>query len=112
LTQQLGIQFIYEQPRDRSAQNPARSLNVSAFEDLPDAWILQLQQAIFASDLTAMATLLDQIRPQHSELAIALQQELDNFEYEKVLALISAYITSEVTRPSDQSSDQPSEMSA
>lgn len=99
LTEQLGIEFVYDEPCDRRLV-PSRPLKAIDLSVLPDAWILQLQQAILTSDLAMMVALFDRIRPKHPELAIGLEQDLDNFEYEKVLALIAIHTSTNITQKS------------
>jgi hypothetical protein len=50
---------------------------------------IALQQAVLQGDSELFCPLLEQLSSENSSLAIAIQERLDNFEYDKILNLIA-----------------------
>jgi hypothetical protein len=63
-------------------------LTREAMAALPTEWVNNLKQAIENVDMRAIASILDQIQTENAPLALAIQSCLDNFDYDKVLAVI------------------------
>jgi hypothetical protein len=51
--------------------------------------VANLEQAILIVDLNLIFDLIEQIRPENAALANALNSCIDNFEYDKILSLIT-----------------------
>lgn len=93
----MGVRYIYAESSVNdtevnlhkkqilSAKTLSKSLQL-----LPQPLIAHLAQALSNVDLDALATLIVQINEINSTLASALQTQIDNFEYEQVLAAIQA----------------------
>jgi PAS domain S-box-containing protein len=63
---------------------------IARFRQLPPDWIAELEQALTYVDLDRLQKVLDQIRLNDADLALKLQRQIDNFEYEQVLSLIQS----------------------
>jgi len=93
LARHLGLRFVYEEERPRSAAPyPAAA---GAFPEellratsLPDGWMSEMQQAVIRADLDHMLALTDRIRAHNPELAAALADLARNFEYTGLRALL------------------------
>ncbi|MCP4750720.1 MAG: response regulator [Proteobacteria bacterium] len=83
----LGLQYIYEEAspiadlKEVKRQGPT----VEMLKELPSEWRTSMKQAIEHVNLEKIQDLIDQIREQDEALAGAIQQRIDQFEYEKVL---------------------------
>jgi len=70
-------------------EDEEKLLTREAMAALPMAWGNNLKQAIENVDMREIASILDQIQTENAPLVLAIQCCLDNFDYDKVLALIS-----------------------
>jgi CheY-like chemotaxis protein len=90
----IGVRFVYEDPTQRDfsliRNGEQESLTVDAIAALPEAWVANLKQAILNVDLKLILALIEQIRSENASLANALIHCIDNFEYDKILNLITA----------------------
>jgi signal transduction histidine kinase/CheY-like chemotaxis protein len=88
----IGVQYIYddaaaaEELATQTADETALTADMIAA--LPTEWVLALQQAIRTVDMDGMAEITDRIRSQNGPLANALDRCIDNFQYDKILALL------------------------
>ncbi|NEP14374.1 MAG: response regulator, partial [Symploca sp. SIO2C1] len=88
----IGVRYVYEEQeqsdslKDKGNQNV---LSASAIANLPREWVVNFEQAVLQGDLELGASSIELIRSQNPQLADALQSCLDNFEYDKILMLIS-----------------------
>jgi signal transduction histidine kinase/CheY-like chemotaxis protein len=89
----IGVDYIYEDSTVKKSgtvrEYEEKLLTREAMATLPTEWLNNLQQAIENLDMRAIATILDQIQTENAPLALAIQSCLDNFDYDKILALIS-----------------------
>ena len=87
----LGIQFVYEETtvkvNDTEAKIDQQKLK-SEMALLSADWQADFQESIVALDTALMTAHIDQIRPQHEWLANALTGMVNNFEYDRILALL------------------------
>ena len=94
MNKHIGVRYVYEDPTQsdllitESAQQK-NVLTVAALASLPEEWAAQLQQALPQGDLDLIAKMIEQIRTQNAPLASAIKSCVDNFEYDKILALIT-----------------------
>jgi PAS domain S-box-containing protein len=86
----LSLELVYEgvDPAGDADENERPSLDVRLVEGLSTAWRLEMKQAVEHLDLERVSILLDQIRNQNSELAGAIQERIDEFEYKGILAVL------------------------
>ena len=87
----LNIQFVYDetdQENDDSRKRTDRTRLREEMATLPYDWRKEFQEAVVALDTELMNAQIDQIRTQHSWLAAVLSSMIDNFDYDRVLALL------------------------
>jgi len=87
----LGVRFVYETVTSAFDEIEGKSLSELqvAVERLPAAWANDLHQAIDTLDINQIFALIEAARPQAPELADMLAQWTHNFEYDKMMTLIS-----------------------
>jgi len=92
LAKYLEVCFVYDeepvQPTKTLVAETRDVLTPAALADLPPDWVTELQQSTLKADLNQILALSDQIRGQNVELADALADLAQNFEYKKILSLI------------------------
>ncbi len=90
----IGVGFVYEDSTQRDStlikDEEQNTLTAAALAALSGEWVASLEQAILNIDLKVIYALIEQIRPENASLANALNRCIDNFEYDKVLSLITA----------------------
>ncbi len=95
LHQHLGVNFIYHEqgklPSTSRGKEEEAGLELphTAWDTVPPPLIAQFRQAIVQADFNAITTLVTEINAQAPELAETLSELTYNFEYDKLLALIS-----------------------
>lgn len=85
----IGVEFIYEETQAKTTQPIKEILTRENLKILPEAWQTDLKEAVINSDRKAMNGIVEKIALKNEELAEALQKCLYNFEYEKILKLLS-----------------------
>lgn len=85
IAQHLGVRYIYQTPPPaiESFQLTADSLKV-----MPDSWLERVEQAADSLDAELLTELLEQIPPEHSGLNRTLQQQVDDFNFDRIINLI------------------------
>jgi len=93
MNKHMGVRYVYEEPTHSNAsRTECREQNVltaTAMAALPREWLTTLQQALPQGDLDVIATIIGKIRTRNAPLANAISSYIDNFEYDKILMLIS-----------------------
>ncbi|MDM8549046.1 DUF3365 domain-containing protein [Desulfobacterales bacterium HSG2] len=86
----LGVRYVYDEPaREPGTEEQDRiPLTADALTALPAELRAELEQAIRSLDPTRVSDLTERIRGQNAALADALDISMDNFEYERILALL------------------------
>ncbi len=84
IAQHLGVRYVYQSitPSPSSFRLTANALRV-----MPDSWIEQLEDAAAALDDKLLTQLLQEIPPEHSNLQDALQKQVNNFDFDRILDL-------------------------
>jgi CheY-like chemotaxis protein len=87
----LGVRFIYETVTPAFDEAAIVSLPElrAAIETLPAAWAADLYQAIATLDINQILELIETVRQQAPDLADTLAQWAHDFDYEKMMTLIS-----------------------
>ncbi|MGD1703193.1 ATP-binding protein [Dapis sp. BLCC M229] len=85
----IGVEFIYEEVQKKEIKLTTEILTPENLGTLPEEWLLGLKDAILSSDRKTMNGIVEKIAVEHEELAEALQKCLYNFEYEKILNILS-----------------------
>ena len=93
MNKHIGVRYVYENPTqpDSSIAEDGKQnvLTAAAIASLPESWLASLKQAILNVDVELIFTLIEQIQPNNAALADALKRYIDNFEYKKILNLIT-----------------------
>ncbi|MDY6783246.1 MAG: response regulator, partial [Cyanobacteriota bacterium] len=93
MKEHIGVRYIDNESRCDAREKPEEQgilvLDADAIAALPTQWIEALQQAVLQGDSELFGPLLDQISAEYPNLARAIGKRLDNFEYDKILNLIS-----------------------
>jgi CheY-like chemotaxis protein len=87
--QHLGVRYLYESAAPSTAP-PDFVLTPDSLTLLPAELRARLAHAVDLADLQLIEAILEEIRSYDSELAAALQQLTDDFEYDEVLELVGA----------------------
>ncbi|HEY9703862.1 MAG TPA: ATP-binding protein, partial [Allocoleopsis sp.] len=88
LQKHLGLRYIYGEITPQTQTISPDNLISADLDILPEKWRSQLNYAVQIGDIMIMLQLLDEIRPEHEDLAKALGCLIDNYEYNKLLDLI------------------------
>jgi CheY-like chemotaxis protein len=94
----IGVRYIYE---DRGQANLLaitegdRTMTAADFVKLPESLVAHLKLAILNADMDLIDSLIEQIRLKDAVTAGAIANCIENFEYDKVLKLISQAISHE-----------------
>jgi signal transduction histidine kinase/CheY-like chemotaxis protein len=86
IAQHLGVRYVYE-----STPNPVSKnfkLTANALKIMPDNWLTEVAEAATTLDRNLLTQLLEQIPPDCGDLQEALQNQVDNFDFDKILALV------------------------
>ncbi len=93
MNKHIGVKYVYEELiPENTATKTKEVLTPEVMAEIPTEILAQLEEAVMFSDEDLIATLIKQIATHNDSLALALKTSLHNFEYEKVLSLISATI--------------------
>jgi len=87
----LGVRFTYEAttPTTQMVEHGSPQELREAIERLPAAWIVDLHQSAVALDVERILALIKAIRPQAPYLADTLDRWVHDYEFDKLLALIT-----------------------
>lgn len=91
MNKHIGVTYIYEDliPINTDIKQIRDALSVEAMAEIPREILIQLRDAIIVCDIDLMLRILKQISSENLPLAQAIEVCLENFEYKKVLNLIS-----------------------
>jgi len=88
----LGLRYQYEeQPVEIDEPTASPALNPNDLAVLPDALRMELYQAVLSLDMEETTAIIGKIREQDVQLAERLQTLSDNFESDKLLALLDEF---------------------
>jgi CheY-like chemotaxis protein len=95
LQKHIGVRYVYADPvMDLGAESGGESgeikLTIETLRTLKVNDLAELGQALQNVDLDVTSRTLERIQQYNYPLAIGLQQAIDNFEYEQILALIQS----------------------
>jgi PAS domain S-box-containing protein len=95
MAEYLGVQYVYDN------QDPILGLELSeqgrieealtpeALADLPAAWLTELNQAATRARADQITSVLGEIEEEHPEIAYALAQLVEDFQFDKIMAFTS-----------------------
>jgi signal transduction histidine kinase/DNA-binding response OmpR family regulator len=94
----LGVTYVYETSRELdSIQDHLITdflLEPSALTVMPRDWLVQLEQAALELDGESIIELLDRIPDEHTLLARALKNKVDDFDFDDIAQLIQGVLSS------------------
>ncbi|MEG4802495.1 ATP-binding protein [Microcoleus sp. ARI1-B5] len=88
----IGVRYIYEDPGQANLsafQERDREMTATDFVKLPQSLVADLKLAILNADMDLIDSSIQQIRLKDAVTAGAIANCIENFEYDKVLKLIS-----------------------
>ena len=89
MQQHLGVQYLYQEnkpsPSEKEASQQPTTNNQSTFD--PD-WLANLEEAALILDQDHMLSLIEQIRDTAPALATQLEEWVNDFEYEQIVAWV------------------------
>ncbi len=92
LHKHLGMRFVYEEETQSTINNQQSTienvLTPAALAALPAEWLATLEHGAKETNTTLLFEVIEQIRPQNSEIADALARLTNDFEYAKILTFI------------------------
>ena len=95
MTQYLGVKYLYEElnPLDQLNPETVEPFSAQALTVMPTAWLQQLAEAAASTNSKKIAQLLLEIPPEQSSLAQAIQQQVDEFEFDCIMSFAQAAAT-------------------
>ena len=91
MAQHLGVRYIYQDLAQFAEQESDPGVQVDLtpadLADLPADWVAALHLAIRQGQGTQILGLVDQLPPEHSSVAKTLAQLVDEFRFDKLIAL-------------------------
>ncbi|MGL5922107.1 DAHL domain-containing protein [Chroococcidiopsis sp.] len=91
MTEYLGVQYIYKEEEGRKALDSNRNLHASSLQVMPVEWIEQLRQAAICVNAKLLHQLIAQIPLSHASLAQSIAHLVNNFQFEEIVTLTSAF---------------------
>ena len=85
ITQHLGVRYIYESITPSTSSQ--FKLTPDALKIMPSQWLTKLEEAAAKLDQNLLTQLIHEIPAEHSGLHEALQNQVDNFDFDKILSL-------------------------
>lgn len=94
LEQYLDLRLIHEEERPSLVEGQegqwAELLFNEQIKRLPSKWRENVQQAAMTTDFGQISRLLEEIRPQHADLAALLEKYLESFDYTAIFNLVQS----------------------
>ncbi|MEP6486070.1 ATP-binding protein [Microcoleus vaginatus GB2-A3] len=94
----IGVRYIYEDPGQTNLsaiKDGDRAMTAADFVKLPESLVSDLKLAILNADTDVIDSSIEQIRLKDAVTAGAIANCIENFEYDKILKLISQAISHE-----------------
>jgi signal transduction histidine kinase/CheY-like chemotaxis protein len=90
MSEYLGVRYLYETlspDAQTTAISPPEKLTAEALSILPNEWLIELSEAAALIDNQLISQLLTQIAQDHQALAQSIQQEVDDFDFDRIMTL-------------------------
>jgi signal transduction histidine kinase/CheY-like chemotaxis protein len=88
----LGVRYVFDETTEQGAESRENYLEEiltpEALAEFPEDFLATLKQAVIDLDLDRIQTVIDQIRKLNASVAQALTDLADNFQFDKLLALV------------------------
>ena len=88
LHKHLGVRYIYDEMESVAESTQIEALTPETFAALPADWLAALEKATIECDLELILIQIDQIRDRDPSLGNALAELANEFQFNKILALI------------------------
>jgi signal transduction histidine kinase/CheY-like chemotaxis protein len=90
----IGVEYIYQQIDAEQSTQSAKieQLTSAALAIMPDEWLLELSEAAALIDNRLISQLLSQIPEEHQNLGRAIQQQVDDFDFDRIMNLAQAAV--------------------
>lgn len=85
----LEVHFVYEPIGTNSNELDTLQLAPADFKDLPDGWVEAMRESAMRGTTQQAFKLIQQIEGDHARLATKLRAMVNDFEFEKIVALLS-----------------------
>ncbi|PSB11470.1 hybrid sensor histidine kinase/response regulator [Pleurocapsa sp. CCALA 161] len=94
MAQYLGVDYLYENlDTNKNAELVSlEKLTAEAFAIMSDEWLEELAEAASLVDEELIVQLLSQIPQENRNLALAIQQKVDDFDFDQIMNLAQAAI--------------------
>jgi signal transduction histidine kinase/DNA-binding response OmpR family regulator len=90
----IGVEYIYQQIDSEKSAESAKieQLTAAALAIMPDEWLVELSEAAALINEQLISQLLSQIPQEHQNLAQAIQQQVDDFDFDRIMNLAQAAV--------------------
>jgi signal transduction histidine kinase/DNA-binding NarL/FixJ family response regulator len=90
----LGVRYIYEELNSEtlSESEAIEKLTAEALAIMSDEWLAELSEAASLLDDRFIARLLDRIPQENKNLAQAIQKQVDDFDFDRIMNLAQAAV--------------------
>ena len=88
IAEYLGANYVYAENTESETITTDFVLDSAALEVMPSQWLIELQQAAADLDESALAELFEQVRGEHSLLVRALQNKVNDFDFNDIADLV------------------------
>ncbi|MGL5941782.1 MAG: ATP-binding protein [Waterburya sp.] len=94
MAQFLGVRYVYEQlnAENLSESEEIAKLTAEALAIMSDDWLEELSEAAELINEQLITQLLAQVPQEHQNLAKAIQKQVDDFDYDRIINLAQAAI--------------------
>jgi signal transduction histidine kinase/FixJ family two-component response regulator len=94
MAQHLGVKYLYEQSESQESGELAscQKLTAEALATMSDEWLAELAEAATLIDEQLIGQLLSQISSEQQSLAQAIQQEVADFNFDRLINLAQAAV--------------------
>ena len=95
LAQNLKINFVYESnlegadSANKLKSNLEAKINSVSCQELSASWLKRLEKAVTALDETTLYELLGEIRDEHTSLAKAIEEKINDFAIDEILPMLA-----------------------
>lgn len=87
MAQYLGVRYLYEEIESENISETTERLTAKALAVMPDEWLRELAEAAESIDERLIDRLLSQIPQEHRALNRAIEKEVRNFDFDRLMDL-------------------------
>jgi two-component system sensor histidine kinase/response regulator len=93
LTQHLGVEFVYEEKEKNTVIRAPHTITLDSLKAVSPDWITRLHQAASMADSEETLNVIAEIRQNDGGLAAGLQMLVNEFRFDKIIALTRSSAT-------------------